>query len=216
MPAATSTPRDRSVSLDTTGRHVRDAVKNLRKAAGLTHQQVTDRTGGAISRTAISDIERGVRKVDVDDLMHLALALDVSPLDLLLPERTDPGAHPITGTTPRQTRELWAWATEGGALTGPGATMRWQVLNTLRTTLDRQSREYAERMTEIAHWHRLVQILTEALHADNDARSPYLNRRLDEAHQNLEVAEAQARTQAAEFLATSERLRQLDTDHGND
>lgn len=216
MPAATSTPRDRSVNLDTTGQHVRDAVKSLRKAAGLTHQQVTDRTGGAISRTAISDIERGVRKVDVDDLMHLALALDVSPLDLLLPERTDPGAHPITGATPRQTRELWAWATEGGALTGPGATMRWQVLNTLRTTLERQSREHTERMTEIAHWQRLVRILTEALHADDGARVSYLNRRLDEAHESLEVAEAQARTQAAEFLATSERLRQLDTDHGND
>jgi len=216
MPVA-STPRDRSVSLDVTGQHVREAVKNLRKAAGLTHQQVCDRAGGAISRTAISDIERGVRKVDVDDLMHLALALDVSPLDLLLPERTDPGAHPITGATPRQTRELWAWAADGGALTGPGATMRWQVLNTLRTTLERQSREHAERMDEIAHWQRLVRVLTEALTLDDDAdRATYLRRRVDEAHENLEVAEAQARTQAAEFLATSERLRQLDADHGND
>ena len=212
----TPTTRDRSVSLDVTGQHVREAVKNLRKAAGLTHQQVCDRAGGAISPTAISDIERGVRKVDVDDLMHLALALDVSPLDLLLPERTDPGVHPITGATARQTRELWAWATEGGALTGPGATMRWQVLNTLRTTLERQSREHTERMNEIAHWQRLVRILTEARDTDDGARGTYLRRRLDEARENLEVAEAHARTQAAEFLATRERLRQLDTDHGND
>lgn len=213
----TSTPRDRSVSLDVTGQHVREAVKNIRKAAGLTHQQVCDRAGGAISRTAISDIERGVRKVDVDDLMHLALALEVSPLDILLPERTDPGAHPVTGATPRQTRELWAWATDGGALTGPGATMRWQVLTTLRTTLERQSREHSERMSEIGHWQRLVRILSDALaQADGGARVAYLRRRLDEARENLEVTEAQARTQAAEFLATSERLRQLDADHGND
>lgn len=216
MPAAT-TPRDRSVSLDVTGQHVRATLKSLRAGAGLTHQQVSDRTAGAISRTAISDIERGVRKVDVDDLMLLALALDVSPLDLLLPDRTDTGTHPITGSTPRQTRELWAWATDGGALTGPGATLRWQVLHALRATLERQSREHTDLLTEINHWQRLVRTLTDALEQPTETqRLDLLRQRLDDAREHLEVTETRARTQATEFLATSERLRQLDTDHGDD
>lgn len=39
-----------------------------------------------LSRVSISEIERGARRVDVDDLMALAAGLDVTPAHLLSPE----------------------------------------------------------------------------------------------------------------------------------
>lgn len=63
-----------------------------------------------MSTSALNRVENRTRKVDVDDLMALAVALDVSPLGLLLPrsERGDDLAK-ITGL--EQTADLiWLWA----------------------------------------------------------------------------------------------------------
>lgn len=42
--------------------------------------------GRPVAATAITKIEAGDRRVDVDDLVALAIALDVSPVTLLLPD----------------------------------------------------------------------------------------------------------------------------------
>lgn len=71
--------------------------------------------GQPIQDTGITKIEKGDRRVDVDDLIALALALDVTPNALLLPEVDLPAMatdFPLTpqGATGRP-RQLWAWAT---------------------------------------------------------------------------------------------------------
>ncbi len=40
---------------------------------------------GALSHSSIGEIERGVRRCDVDELTALAMTLDVSPIALLMP-----------------------------------------------------------------------------------------------------------------------------------
>ncbi len=65
----------------------------------------------ALSASAISQIENGARRVDVDDLFALAIALDVTPALLLMPEahsadeRVD-GPAPF-GTT--SASHVWAY-----------------------------------------------------------------------------------------------------------
>lgn len=41
--------------------------------------------GRRLTHSAVDQIEKGTRRVDVDDLMALAAALDVSPATLLMP-----------------------------------------------------------------------------------------------------------------------------------
>lgn len=60
---------------------------------GLTYTQVSKRLadgGRSISPLAVRRIEDGERKVDADDLMALALALDVSPTYFLMPGTDGP------------------------------------------------------------------------------------------------------------------------------
>jgi hypothetical protein len=60
-------------------------------------------------------IEAGDRRVDVDDLVALALALDVSPLALLLPTE----ASSLVPEGDRYAAErIWDWARGHQALTG--------------------------------------------------------------------------------------------------
>lgn len=76
----------RQVSLGPTGEHVRRNVQRARKGRGLTHAQVVERmaeNGVSMPRTALSEIENGGRRVDVDDLTALSAALDVPVLALL-------------------------------------------------------------------------------------------------------------------------------------
>lgn len=76
----------RSVELGPIGEIVRENVARIRRDRRLTAQALSDLladTSHPIGRGAISDIERGARRVDADDLVALAAALGVSPADLL-------------------------------------------------------------------------------------------------------------------------------------
>jgi transcriptional regulator with XRE-family HTH domain len=64
-------------------------LKNVREYLNLSQQYVAQRTG--IPRSAVSDIERGVRKVDSLELKKLA-GLYRRPVGFFLDE--DPGASP--------------------------------------------------------------------------------------------------------------------------
>jgi hypothetical protein len=50
---------------------------------------VREETGRALPEIAIRRIEEGNRRVDVDDLIALAVALDITPVDLLIPGSAD-------------------------------------------------------------------------------------------------------------------------------
>lgn len=80
------------------------AVRERRAALGLSAQQVSDRTRGfgyPVTRVAISKIEGNMRsgKIDVAELLTLALALEIPPPLLLFPDFPDgqvevvPGQH---------------------------------------------------------------------------------------------------------------------------
>ncbi|KFI51451.1 helix-hairpin-helix DNA-binding motif-containing protein [Bifidobacterium callitrichos DSM 23973] len=68
--------------------------------------------GRPLTPVAIRDAENGKRKVDVDDLMALAIVFEVSPLTLLLPES---GSRDITTRITGYPDEMgsnvaWLWA----------------------------------------------------------------------------------------------------------
>lgn len=74
---------------------IADRVRNLREARGWSQQrladELTDVTGERVGRTTVTTIEgRGrAKSINVDDLHALALALDVSPVDLVCPVADD-------------------------------------------------------------------------------------------------------------------------------
>ncbi|BBX38518.1 hypothetical protein MMAGJ_78000 [Mycolicibacterium mageritense] len=75
-------------------------------AAGLKEQ------GLPMSSSGITDIERGRRQVNVDQLTALAAALGVSPMTLLmpLPDDGDPDAEVmLSGTSPETARDMDMW-----------------------------------------------------------------------------------------------------------
>ncbi|WP_220473773.1 helix-turn-helix domain-containing protein [Mycobacteroides abscessus] len=67
-------------------------MHNLPRYRGLRHMKLTDLSeklaelGRPMSVPTLSAIENGKRRIDVDDLVHLALALDVTPSALMMPE----------------------------------------------------------------------------------------------------------------------------------
>lgn len=75
-------------------------------AAGLKEQ------GVPMSSSGITDIERGRRQVNVDQLTALAAALGVSPMTLLmpLPDDGDPDTEVmLSGTSPETARDMDLW-----------------------------------------------------------------------------------------------------------
>lgn len=99
----------RRVELGTIGETVRANISRLRRDRGLTLRDLADRmaeTDRPLAHNSISEIERGARRVDVDDLVALALALEVSPLAILFPVE-DAALSPNGPTYPRQ--RIWSW-----------------------------------------------------------------------------------------------------------
>jgi transcriptional regulator with XRE-family HTH domain len=100
-----------------TSMRVSENLLRLRRKSGLTAAELSRRLaslGQPIVETGIIKIEKGDRRVDVDDLIALAAALDVSPSELLLPELKFGTATSTVAVTPHQdasVREMWAWAT---------------------------------------------------------------------------------------------------------
>jgi transcriptional regulator with XRE-family HTH domain len=86
----------RGPTADTVGAN----VKRLREERNLGLRALAGRladAGRPLTHTALDKIERGTRRVDVDDLMALAITLGVSPLRLLMPY-TNTGHEEVQGT----------------------------------------------------------------------------------------------------------------------
>lgn len=113
----------------TSGR-VAAALKRIRQEQGLSYAELARRladTGHPILDTGLMKIEKGQRRVDVDDLTALAVALGVTPNRLLLPEvdAIRPGA-PFALTPGRdkvRTDDAWAWAYGERPLGAPPASI---------------------------------------------------------------------------------------------
>jgi transcriptional regulator with XRE-family HTH domain len=93
-------------------------VKRLRTRQNLGLRGLSKKLGGvgrAISHSAVDQIEKGTRRVDVDDLQALAAALDVTPATLLMPVTTrEEWETPVDATGQPEgvtAQQLWAWLT---------------------------------------------------------------------------------------------------------
>jgi transcriptional regulator with XRE-family HTH domain len=88
-------------------------IRELRRERGLDLAALSDllaRRGHAVGINTLSKMERGTRRVDVDDLMALALALDVTPNRLLLSKTADDEILALPGNARVSTASAWAWA----------------------------------------------------------------------------------------------------------
>ncbi|UAK34174.1 helix-turn-helix domain-containing protein [Nocardia asteroides] len=102
--------------LGATGETVRENVRLHRERLNLKFADLSRRleaAGRPIPVLGLSRIEKGERRVDSDDLVALALALEVSPITLLMPNpqgATSETALTATGLDDSVTaKQLWDW-----------------------------------------------------------------------------------------------------------
>lgn len=92
-------------------------VERIRRARQLHQKDLSAKlreVGRPTLPTVISKIERGERRVDVDDLVALALALNVSPAALLLPPDWSDDPVALTTQVSLPSKVAWQWV-EGRA-----------------------------------------------------------------------------------------------------
>jgi transcriptional regulator with XRE-family HTH domain len=107
--------------LGPTGEHVARAVRTFREARHLGYAELSRRLtkqGRTIPPLGLRRIEAGERRVDVDDLVALALALDVAPVALLLPADRDSYRPLVAGGEPYTWQHIWLWGTGLQPLSG--------------------------------------------------------------------------------------------------
>lgn len=108
------------------GDNVRHRLRELRERQRLSYAELSrmlDRTGRDIPPLGLRRIEAGDRRVDVDDLVALAVVLGVSPATLLMPPVEQPDATvTVTGAGEMQADRLWQWLTAYNPLTGGRAS----------------------------------------------------------------------------------------------
>jgi transcriptional regulator with XRE-family HTH domain len=74
----------------------------LRRQKGVTQERFAELSGA--TQQYVSDLERGLRNPTVVTLYHLASALGVSPVDLVMPD--DEARREAARATKRRTRKL--------------------------------------------------------------------------------------------------------------
>ncbi len=88
-------------------------MRALREAAGLSLEglsEAMDRAGRPILPSGLSKIEQGDRRVDVDDLAALAVALGVNPSRLLLSDEAEGEQIALTDAVTVPGWAAWQWA----------------------------------------------------------------------------------------------------------
>ena len=109
------------IQLGHNGQAVAANVKRLRKARGMSLRALSEALSDAgrnLSQDAINKIENGarpeakqVRRVDVDDLIALAVVLGVSPAALYLPFTSSADVPvEVTGGGTVSAQDAWEWA----------------------------------------------------------------------------------------------------------
>lgn len=127
----------KTIEMAPTARTVATNIARFRKQRGYTLSELSERMGGVgrpMSISGISSMEKLQRRVDVDDLVAFAAALDVSPAALLMPHVVDdePGAAQdtllITSAEPMPTKgggasvtagQFWLWLIADSPLREP-------------------------------------------------------------------------------------------------
>lgn len=106
----------RPVEIGKMGEHVAATVGRLRRDRGWEQRELAERVtvvGRPMSSSLISKIESGARRVDVDDLVALAAALEVSPALLVLAAPAGAESDPEPGLDDGTTAQSVADAVDG-------------------------------------------------------------------------------------------------------
>lgn len=107
------TERQRGNEMGSAGRIFGKNLRRIRRALNLSTAEVSERLeqiARPIPATSLGRMESGYRKAEVDDVMALAIVLDVSPLALLLPDTRRPGeASELPGRI-APAEAFWRWA----------------------------------------------------------------------------------------------------------
>ena len=107
----------RAVALGPFGTVARENIVARRAELGLTAAEVASRTSNAprpLGRSAVSEVERGARRIDIDDLFALAIALEASPIDLVMPKPTDEAIELSQRNLVLLAGQVRHWLSEGG------------------------------------------------------------------------------------------------------
>lgn len=91
--------------------YVVENIKRLREGRGWSFPRLSEelaKTGRPILPTGLHRLEKGKRRVDADDLVALAAALDVSPITLLMPF-TAKGDVQLTDRIKANALAAWDW-----------------------------------------------------------------------------------------------------------
>lgn len=102
---------DKAPKLGPTGERVAANLKRLRGRMPV--REFSTRlaeVGRPILPSGITKIEQGLRRVDADDLVALAVALGVNPSALLLPPQAGEDEVPLTSTVRAPAWAAWQWA----------------------------------------------------------------------------------------------------------
>ena len=104
------------------GSTVAEQVRLHRERVGMSYAELSRqllKDGRIIPPLGLSRIEAGLRRVDADDLVSLAVALGVSPISLLLPAGTSQDAEVrITGARTAKAERVWGWLSASYPLEG--------------------------------------------------------------------------------------------------
>jgi transcriptional regulator with XRE-family HTH domain len=101
-----------ATQISDTGQTVQKNVARLRKQRGWTTYEFAhhmEQQGRPIPQSGISRVESGGRRVDADDLLAFAVALNTSPATLLLPDKSDDTLVRLTAATKVSARTAWRW-----------------------------------------------------------------------------------------------------------
>lgn len=147
---------------------MRANISARRRALGLTAQEVADRTRNAtraLGRSAVSEVERGARRVDVDDLVALAVALETSPVDLLTPPMTAREIQLGQDKLLLFPDQTYRWLREGGdirAITCPGDPLEAELV-AIRTEISQLKEQESGRdvLIDVLHLKLEQQALSE-------------------------------------------------------
>jgi transcriptional regulator with XRE-family HTH domain len=119
--------RKRGNPAGNTNEHVAANLRKLRQSTGVDLRELSARikaTGRLISPSALSKIENGDRRVDVDDLTVFAYALETTPATLLAP----PDDGPVPAGVPEDQylpEEIHAWVQGRVKLTTADLVRYW-------------------------------------------------------------------------------------------
>ncbi|NGO71552.1 helix-turn-helix transcriptional regulator [Streptomyces sp. SB3404] len=95
----------RPLGIGSAGIRTARLIARIREGSGLSQRELAvrvARNGHTLSHTALSRIERTRRRCDVDDLVAIADALGVSPVDLLQTLAAEPGSTAAWADGPRR------------------------------------------------------------------------------------------------------------------